>query len=189
MLTRTGWRATAALTHCTSGVAALEFALIAPAMVVMFLGMTEVTAGINTNRKLVLVSRTLADLTGRFTRIASSDVSNVFAAARTVMQPYSSDAARMVVSSVVVTTSGSTSTGTVAWSCATGTGASPRTANSTYPVPASFTSATSFILVETKLTYVPMFGGQFTGGAIEMNETIPWPVRNAPQVSWSGAAC
>lgn len=172
-----------------AGLAALEFALVAPVMVAMLLGMSELTVGVNTDRKLALASRTMADLTGRATSTTTSDMAAVFTAGSIVMQPYSSAAAKFVVSSILVTTSGTTTTGTVGWSCANATGVAKRTVGSTYPVPASFKTASSFILVEATMAYTPMFGGQFTGGIMNLNETIPWPVRNGAQVTWSGTAC
>jgi Flp pilus assembly protein TadG len=179
----------AAFLRARQGVAALEFALVAPVMVVMFLGMTEVTVGVNTDRKLALVSRTLADLTARASQMTTADMTTIFTAAKIVMQPYSTTALKMVVSSVTVTTSGSTTTGSIAWSCASGSGATARAPNSSYTVPDSFKTATSFIVVETSLDYTPMFGGQFTGGTLKFNETTPWPVRNASSVVWSGSNC
>jgi Flp pilus assembly protein TadG len=172
-----------------NGVAAIEFALIAPVMVTLLLAMTEVTVSVNTDRKLSLVTRTLADLTGRATVMTSNDMQAVFDAGRAVMQPYSAANGGFVISSIVVTMSGTTPTGAVAWSCANGPNAAKRTSGSPYTVPASFASAASFIVVESKMPYTPILGGQFTNGVINLNETLPWPVRNGTQVSWSGASC
>ena len=171
------------------GVAALEFALIAPVMVIMFLGMTEVTVGVNTDRKLALVSRTLADLTARATTMTTTDIANIFAAARIVMQPYSTSTLNMVVTSVLVTTSGTTVTGTVDWSCSSGPSATKRTVGSKYTVPDSFKAAQSFILVENSMTYTPMFGTTVLSNALTFTESTPWPVRSASSVAWSGTAC
>lgn len=182
-------RAATRFRRAQHGVAALEFALIAPAMVILFLGMSEVTVSVNTDRKLALVARTLADLTGRATTVAAADMTAIFSAGKTVMQPYSTTTAGFVVSSIVVTTSGSTVTGKVDWSCASGAGATKRAAGSAYTVPASFTTASSFVLVEAKMAYTPLLGGQFTNGILNFNETLPWPVRNGAQVVWSGTAC
>jgi Flp pilus assembly protein TadG len=175
-------------THADSGVAAVEFALILPVMVVIYLGMVELTIGINTHRKLALLTRSLADLSSRTATMTDAAIGNVFNAARAVMQPYDTTNLAMTVTSVTVDPTNGT--GTVAWSC--------RTANSivhapdsSYTVPDGFKDAQSFILIETALDYFPMFGGRFLGqaGSLHFVQTTPWPVRDAPKVDWSGSTC
>jgi Flp pilus assembly protein TadG len=175
-----------------AGVAAVEFALILPLMILIFLGMSELTAGINTDRKLTLLSRTLADLSSRGTQLDTSTISSIFGAARMVMQPYDSSKVLMVVTSVSVTTdSNGNATGKVDWSCALGPNATTaaRPKDSSYTVPGGFKTAQSFMLVETLLNYVPMFGGAFMGktGGLRLAQTTPWPVRSGTQVTLQGA--
>ena len=79
------------------GVAAVEFAIVLPVMVMMYFGMTELHFGISTDRKITLLSRALADLTGRATTINSSDMDTIFAASTSVMAPYNAALASMVV--------------------------------------------------------------------------------------------
>ncbi len=187
-----GWR------EADAGVAAVEFALILPLMVSLFFGLSEVTLAINMDRKLTLLSRSLADLSSRVSDLPTAELANVFAASSAIMRPYDSSTTQMVVSSVVVTQNGSTYTGAVEWSCGKNIAAKKQTetqaqydannlkvkaANSAEPVPAGFQSPTtkSFILVETLLPYTPVFG-KFITGEIRMRESTPWPVRNNDKV-------
>ena len=179
----------AAWTNCAAGVAAIEFAMVLPVMVAMLLGMTEVTLGVNMDRKLTLVSRSLADLASRTPAVATNDMANMFTAASAIMQPYDSTNVQMVVSSILVTQDGTTYTGKVDWSCAKNiptqsnpANLSKRGSQTLYPVPTGFQGSQSFILVETLLPYRPVFGYSLTG-VINLAETTPWPVRNVSKVT------
>lgn len=187
----TWWRATEA-------VAAVEFALVLPVMIGLLLGLTEVTLGVANDRKLTLVSRSLADLTSRATNTAltASDMSNSFAAARIILQPYDSSKIKMTLSSMKVTLSSTTHlyTASVDWTCASGTGAATKPTNVTYPVPSGFqTDGIHYVLAETVLPYKPMFGYAVTG-TLNLAENTPWPVRNVAKVTLpssclSGCTC
>ena len=188
--------------RAVEGIAAVEFALVLPVMVTMFFGLSEVTLAINVDRKLTLLSRSLADLSTRVSALSQSDLANVFAAASAIMRPYDTSTTQMVISSILVTQSGSTFTGSVDWSCAKGLATKQssesqasfdannlkaRPANSSYTVPPGFQTSTtkSFVLVETLLPYNPVFG-QIITGTIRMRESIPWPIRNNDKVTGPG---
>ena len=49
------------------GVAAVEFAVIVPVMLVLFFGMDEFSSGVAVDRKVTLMARTLSDLTSQNT--------------------------------------------------------------------------------------------------------------------------
>jgi hypothetical protein len=158
-------------------------------MVALYLGMTELTIGINTDRKLTLLSRSLADLTSRSTSMDLSGADAIFSAATAVMQPYDATNVSMTVTSVVVQQQPSgTPIGQVAWSCKRGPSPVLHAIGSSYTVPKGFEASDSFLLVETALDYVPMFGGSFMGrkGVLPLGQTTPWPVRDGSRVSWAG---
>jgi len=169
----------------------------------MYLGMTELTFGINTDRKITLLARTLADLTGRATTVSSSDMDTIFAASTSVMAPYNSALAQMVVSSIVVTDTGTKDAGgnpivqgTVCWSSAKGSGAVALTKGTKVTVPDGFRTAnSSYIQADVAMPYTPVFGTsvlQMVTGKTSMTLTdqTPWPVRNVKEVIWTGtAAC
>ncbi|MBV9077857.1 MAG: pilus assembly protein [Methylobacteriaceae bacterium] len=178
--------------QATDGVAAVEFALLAPVLVVLLLGLSVVTQRVMMDRKLTLLSRALADLTSRASSLASTDLSDTFAAASAIMQPYNSATVQMVVTSVLVSTDAQGNPrGTVDWSCrfvrsgASGTtpALTARAAGSNYAVPAGFTGAGSFMLVETKLPQ-PTTTVMFSGG--DLGQTTTWPVRDTTNVTLSG---
>ena len=63
-----------------SGIAATEFAVIVPIMLVMFFGTVEFSSGVAVDRKVTLVARTLSDLTSQSTSVATPIMTNFFAA-------------------------------------------------------------------------------------------------------------
>ena len=82
-------RSIPALIGDRSAVAALEFALIVPIMLVMFFGTVEMSSGVAVDRKVTLVARTLSDLTSQSTSVADTDMTNFFTASGAILTPYS----------------------------------------------------------------------------------------------------
>jgi Flp pilus assembly protein TadG len=156
-------------------------------MLLMYLGMTEVTVAVNMDRKLTILSRTLADLTGRMSTINNQEMTTIFGAALSVMAPYESESVHMRVSSVVIVDSNGTPQARVCWS--DGVRMAARAANEILPVPPGFDlPGTSFILAEVEKLYTPMLGHAITG-AINLGESTPWPVRNVSEVVRAGTSC
>jgi Flp pilus assembly protein TadG len=71
-----------------SGLAAVEFAMIFPMMVMMFFGVVELSSAISADRKATLVARTLADLTSQMASVADADIKSFGEAAKAIMTPY-----------------------------------------------------------------------------------------------------
>src|ERR1700735_2034638 len=81
-------RCAAALIQDRSGIAAIEFAVIVPIMLVMFFGTVEFSSGVAVDRKVTLIARTLSDLTSQSLSVANTDLTNFFTASTAIMTPY-----------------------------------------------------------------------------------------------------
>jgi len=72
------------------GVAAVEFAIILPFMLILYLGSVEAGNGLSVQFKAALASRAVADLASQYTSIDNTTMSGILGAAAKVVQPYSS---------------------------------------------------------------------------------------------------
>jgi Flp pilus assembly protein TadG len=80
------------------GVSAVEFAMLLPLMVTLYIGGVEVSQAIAVDRKVTLVARTLGDLVAQSTTVNAADMTNILNAASSVVQPYSSSLIQITVS-------------------------------------------------------------------------------------------
>ena len=71
-----------------SGLAAVEFAMIFPIMVVLYFGVVEFSSAIAVDRKATQVARTLSDLTSQSVSVADADLKSFGQAAKAIMTPY-----------------------------------------------------------------------------------------------------
>jgi Flp pilus assembly protein TadG len=84
----------------TSGLAAVEFALIIPLMLMMFFGMIDVSSGFAVDRKISSIAQTLSDLTSRYPVVAETDVTNFFTIADAMLTPYDSTILQATISQI-----------------------------------------------------------------------------------------
>ena len=82
------------------GVSAVEFALIAPLMVLMLFGATEASLAVTIDRKTTLAASTLGDLAAQTDLVSCAELSQISAVTRQVFEPYSGTNATMVVASL-----------------------------------------------------------------------------------------
>ncbi len=141
------------------GVSAVEFAMLLPLMVALYLGGVEVSQAVAIDRKVTLIARTVADLIAQVTSVNATDMSNILAASTAVAAPYPDTKLKIVVSRVDIDAS---SVAKVIWS-RTKNGTA-RAANSTVTLPSALTVAnTSLIWAETSYAYTPTIGYVITG--------------------------
>lgn len=141
------------------GMSSIEFALLLPVMVILYIGGAEVTSAIAIDRKVSQSARTLGDLVAQATNITATDMSNILGATSAILQPYDDTHLQIVVSSVQVNAQGAAK---VSWSdTKNGT---PRAVGSTVTLPPALTVPnTSVILAESQYAYTPGLGYIITG--------------------------
>jgi Flp pilus assembly protein TadG len=143
-----------------SGIAATEFAVIVPLMLVAFFGTVEFSSGLAVDRKVSLVARALANLTSQGSQATSADLTNYFLAGNKIMTPFA--APNMTITELYIDPSSGNAR--VQWS----QGASPRGISSVVVIPPSLiarnpaTNAINpsqyIILGEVNTLYTPAVG-------------------------------
>jgi Flp pilus assembly protein TadG len=143
------------------GVSVVEFALLLPVMVTLFLGGTEVTQAITIKRKTTIVTRTLGDLTAQSTTLADGDINAIMLAVNSVVAPFSPSNLKIIISSVSIDADKAAK---IVWSDATN-GATPRTAGATVTLPEGLNQFpnTTLIWAEAQYDYTPAIGYVITG--------------------------
>lgn len=135
--------------RATDGLAAVEFAMLAPVLVAMFLGSIELTDALDCKQKVTGMASTAADLIAQEKAVASADLTNVYSAVNSIVYPYPTTGLKIIISSVIDNGSGGAK---VAWSCAQN--ATARAANSAVTVPTGvITTGGSVILTEVTYPY------------------------------------
>jgi Flp pilus assembly protein TadG len=164
------------------GVAAVEFALIFPFLMMVYFGGVEVCRATATYRKLADTTVEMANVTAQYTSMSATDVTTVMNASAQIMAPYAADNLAVVMSEV---TTDANSAAKVTWSVAYH-GATALTAGSTVAMPTGLSSpSTSYILIQTSYNYAPTFGSQYLGN-IPMTDQIFIIPRQSPDIPYTG---
>ncbi|MBO0905938.1 TadE/TadG family type IV pilus assembly protein [Jiella sonneratiae] len=109
------------------GAAAVEFALVVPILLLIFLGAVEIEQALVADRKLGEVASTVADLVAREKSLEAADVEAILTGASAIMLPYDvSDLGILVIVSDT-TSSGDTTAWSVAKNATALTAGSPTT--------------------------------------------------------------
>ncbi|HSM96398.1 MAG TPA: TadE/TadG family type IV pilus assembly protein [Rhizomicrobium sp.] len=178
------------------GMAAVEFALIAPVLGTMLLGTIELCNALQCHQKVTMVASTASDLVAQATTVSSSDMNDVFSAATAVVYPFNQNNVSIVVSSVL---SDGTGNGTVSWSVANANGTKlPTDTPITLSQPIMSTcdangnnctpcakGACSVILTQVSYGYVSPIG-KFLVGSVPMTDYFYERPRKAATVSYTG---
>jgi len=183
----------------TRGVAAIEFAMILPVMLILLLATFDAGSAIAVYMKVRSATYILAAITNQYsttTPIQSTDMTAITGATSAVLAPYSSLPVVVVISQLSISAGGKT-TATVDWS-ATLNGTA-RAVASSVSLPAAIASSTNtcgtypcyLILGEVSYTYTPVFG-YFAKGGIALSDSVYATPRSSiciPYVPQTGTTC
>ncbi len=134
------------------GVAALEFALIAPIMIMLFVGTLEVSAAVSVNRKISRISSVVGDLVTQSAELNGTDINNIMNVSSDIMNPYN-NTVKIRITGVEI----SGGVALVAWSC--NQGWSSAEVDVSYDIPENLkTDGTFLVAARVQTVYQPMVG-------------------------------
>jgi Flp pilus assembly protein TadG len=144
------------------GVAAVEFALIAPVLLVMYFMTMEASQAIETSKKVSRIGSMVADLVTQQPTIAKVDLDAIMKIGTLTLQPYSRSVPDITITAIQVTTD-PTPKVLVVWSrkVINGVNGVGATAGTATTVPASLRVPGTFLVrVESNLGYLPIINWQ-----------------------------
>ncbi|MES2907413.1 MAG: TadE/TadG family type IV pilus assembly protein [Pseudomonadota bacterium] len=183
-----------------NGATAVEFALILPIMVLLYMSTVEISHAISVQRKVAIVAGTLGDLAAQQETVNDSLLDLIFASSQATILPYSSTPLKAVLSSVRITSGGNEE---VIWSYAWQNGSKTMNASpgDTFNVPNDlkvpntsvivaqitydYTSPIEFIFptsrsLTSQLFFRPRLGSEITFQASAVSATWSLPTSGTP---------
>ena len=165
------------------GVSAVEFALILPIMVLMYVGTVELTNAITASRKVVSTASSVGDLSAQAADIDDAGMSGILDASSAVIQPFPAAPLKLRVSQIAIDANGRA---TVGWSSSRNMTALVRgTVFTGLPV-GLVTPSTFLIYSEATYNYTSPIG-QFIQNTLALNERFYLRPRVGTCVKRNGA--
>jgi len=161
----------------TRAVSAVEFALILPILLILLIGMEEITGAMNYDRKVSRIANSVADLVAQAQTIDSDELVAIMDLGAVILDPYPADTMEIIIASVSFNEDGEAS---IDWSLDdSGEAASGWTKGAEPPITLPDTVAapeTSIVVSQVNLTYEPLFAGIFTqyfsrASSLELSDT------------------
>lgn len=170
------------------GVAAVEFAMIAPVLVMIYFGLAVLTEGLMASRKVSSVASTIGDITAQGASTSPTQLADVFSVGQQLMQPFpTTGVLTMRVSSVTVD---SKNVPRVDWSSGQGMTALVKGAAVTLPLASGGTTpfiaaGQSIIMAEAKYQFSSPVA-QYLPQTSTLGDTLYMAPRQGTQVACTG---
>jgi Flp pilus assembly protein TadG len=166
------------LANSNDGLAAVEFAVIAPVFIIMYFGLVEYTLAQDARTKSTSVASTAADLIAQEREVCDPEMSDAFAALNAIMYPFPPNSMKIRITSVIPDGSNGFK---VAWSDAQNM--APRNVDETVSIPTGLVSANgSVIMAEINYTYDSPYN-YFFPSTMDLPDTFYFHPRKAQQIA------
>ena len=162
------------------GMAAVEFSLIAPVMILIYCGLVELCQALIAERKANHVASAVGDLVTQVETVTPSDLSDIFSIGNTIMSPFPTSTLQMRVTSVTANSSGAAK---VDWSY--GSGMTPLGKGATVSLPLTLNAGDSIVMSEAKYQYTSVLRSVLPN-ALNYNEAFYLRPRRSDQVACTG---
>lgn len=177
----TAMRAVSRFGRDKRGVSAVEFALLAPLMIGLYLGCAEISDGVAADRKVSLTAAALANLAAQTTSMTAADMTNILDASSAIISPYSAANLKITLSCISIDAN---KNATVKWSVTRGGTALSGAA--TLPSALAIAS-TQLVFAQVSYAYTPTVGYTITGTLTLSDQMYMSPRISAP--AYAGTAC
>jgi Flp pilus assembly protein TadG len=164
-----------------SGIAAVEFALLLPVMLTLYIGGVQISDGFTVKRKVTNATSALGDLVARTEEISKSEMENILDAAEAVVAPYSASNLKLKLLGVSIN---SKSEPKVVWAAARHEAVPSK--GTAVPLPDGVKLPDTFVIVaEVHYIYTPTIGYVFTG-SFDISERFYLKPRLSSTVCYDG---
>jgi Flp pilus assembly protein TadG len=143
------------LARDSRGVAAVEFALLLPILMLLYFGVVELTQGIMAQQRTGHVAATVGDLVSQSSTLTNADVADIFGVGGEVMYPYPTTSLKLRVSVLTDDPKGKV---TVTWSQASGMTALGKGSTVSGLPTNVVVPGESVVMSESQYTYTSVFG-------------------------------
>ncbi|ENN84566.1 hypothetical protein RHSP_73273 [Rhizobium freirei PRF 81] len=141
------------------GVGAIEFAILFPVLLLLYLGAFQLTVGLNVSKRASRSAGSIADIVSQQTSVSKSILATMPSVAGAIFAPYVTTSLTLKITGIAVDASGKA---TVAWSWAQD-GTTPYASGTVVTVPSNMNQASTFLVrSELAIPYQLMnFGTNF----------------------------
>ncbi|HFB2048343.1 MAG: pilus assembly protein [Hyphomicrobiaceae bacterium] len=168
------------------GVASIEFAIISPAIALLFIGIVQLSWGLTVNRRVHQISNLTGDLIARTPITSSDELEGIFRTHSLLMRPYDIEPLKMIATHVVADLN-STS---VCWSYTNSTDVAAYQTGATYELPEEILNkGESLIVIESEYLYRPILFSLFVNEPITFREKLFHAPRTSTTITLDGQEC